>query len=362
MSIRRITALFGAAIVAACSSSERAGFDESAPPDAPRGSSDFFGQSTMPTEPETNECATANAEAQKPPVDIIMSVDQSGSMGDDLANVKANINELSQFLSESGLDVRVVMIGTVGTGTYDICVPPPLGGPNCTSNGDRFRTVNSNVQSSDTLNIILTTLSSTTTGTMWLDFLRKDSVKVFVPITDDNSYLAAKDFDSQLLDKSPLFGTAKARRYAFYPIVGAAAYPSETTCGSNAVNPGSVYLDLAKLTKGRWYPICSKDFGPVFQDMAKDIGATIACDLAVPKPTNGDEIDYEKVNVTVTADGGKTTDIFQDASKPCAEGANGWQYSDDRSRVLLCGAACEATRANDKAKVSIEFGCATRVR
>ncbi len=355
-------AVLGATVVAACSGAERSAFTKDGAEAESAGSGGPFSQSTSPTEPPKEECATAEAEAKRPPVDVIVSVDQSGSMSDDIANVKANINKLSQFLASSGLDYRVVMIGTVGTGTYDICVPPPLGGPSCASNGKQFRTVNRNVQSTDTLSIIIETLKATSGPTAWKDFLRADSIKVFVPISDDNSYLAATTFDSQLLASSPLFGTADARRYVFYPIVGATTFPSETKCGTNAVNNGSAYLDLAKLTKGRWNPICAKDFGPVFQNIGKDIAATVACELPVPEPTAGGEIDYAKVNVKVSPPTGKSEDIVQDASKACDKGANGWQYNDDRSRILLCGTACEAARADANTKVTVEFGCATRVQ
>lgn len=357
--------LVGVGLLAACSGTDRGdvfdGQDPSSAEGAP-GVGGGFGTSKPKPESAT-ECATAEAEAKKPPVDIIVSVDQSGSMNDDIANVKANINKLSQFLEGSGLDYRVVMIGTVGTGTYQICVPPPLGGPSCASNGTKFRTVNRNVQSNDTLSIILQTFDQTSGAMAWKDFLRPDSVKAFVPISDDNSYLAANNFDQQLLAKpGGLFGTETSRRYVFYPIVGASAYPSETKCGSVAVNNGSQYLTLAKLTKGRWFPICSKDFGPLFQDIAKNVAATVACELPVPKPTDGSEIDYGLVNVKVTPASGAAQDILQDASKACDQGADGWQYNEDRTKILLCGSACDAARADTGAKVSVQFGCATRVK
>lgn len=355
----------GAAVIAACTASSRdSDFSEGGEGDnKKKDAGDSFGESVDHTDPEATDCASAEAEAIKPPVDVIVSVDQSGSMSDDIANVKANINKLSTFLGASGLDTRVVMIGTVGTGTYDVCVPPPLGGANCASNGDKFRTVNRNVQSNDTLSIILSTLTSPTSTTEWLDFLRPDSIKVFVPITDDDAYSPkAAAFDTQLLAASEVFGTEDARRYVFYPIVGASAFPSKTTCGVNAVNNGSQYLELATLTKGKWFPICSTNFGPVFQDMAKAIAATVACDLAVPLPEDGADIDFDKVNVKVTPSSGKPKDIAQDTSAPCDDGANGWQYNEDRTRVLLCGEACATARADAKTKITVEFGCATRLK
>jgi hypothetical protein len=78
------------------------------------------------------------------------------------------------------------MIGTSGTGRYDICVPPPLGGSACAPNPPIFHTVNHNVQSKDTLNIIADTLFPAVGTSLWKDFLRPGATKVFVPVTDDD--------------------------------------------------------------------------------------------------------------------------------------------------------------------------------
>jgi hypothetical protein len=361
---RRLGVFALAVSAAACSSATpRSGFQQDPAAAEPAAG---FGDNGGFTGPDAKpvECAKAEAEAVRPPVDVIVSVDQSGSMSDEIANVKANINGLSGFLQKTGLDYRVVMIGTVGTGSFDLCVPPPLGGPGCGSNGNTFRTVNRNVQSNDTLDIIVSTLGQTTGPTAWRDFLRPDSIKVFIPITDDDSYyLTASSFDQQLLAvPGGLFGAPGDRKYVFYPITGAAAFPSESTCGSNAVNNGKVYLDLAKRTGGKWFPICSTNFAPVFEEIGKNVASTVACKLAIPKPSDSTEIDLARVNVKVASPGGSTQDILQDSSKDCADGANGWQYDASKTNILLCGDACTAARGNTGTKVTVEFGCETKVK
>ena len=82
-------------------------------------------------------------------------------MSDDIKNVKTNVNKLSDFLEKTGLDYRVVMIATPGTGTFNVCVPAPLGvgAPTCASNPPIFRSVNQNVQSHDALKWILTRMT-----------------------------------------------------------------------------------------------------------------------------------------------------------------------------------------------------------
>src|SRR5262249_43419549 len=142
----------------------------------------------------------------------------------------------------------------------------------------------------------------------------------------------------------------------------AAAYPSKSTCGTNAVNNGSVYLELSELTKGKWFPICLTNFGPVFQEIGQNVASAVACELPVPKPTNGETIDPERVNVTVKPSKGSEKQIFQDAKKPCDQGADGWQYNADKTKIVLCGAACDSVRMDNGAKVSVQFGCSTRIK
>jgi hypothetical protein len=311
-------------------------------------------------------CAKATATAIKPPVDIIMAIDQSGSMSDDIANVKANVNKLSDQLKATGLDFRVIMIASPGTTTYSVCVPPPLGGATCgAENPPVFKQVPQNVQSTDALTRILQTYDGAPGP--YQGALRTAAVKAIVPITDDNSSLAAASFDTQLLGKpGGQFGTATKRNYVVYPIMGANAYPTESgTCGSNAVNNGPQYIALTKLVGGgsKWFPICLKDFGPVFTDMAKSIATRVACELTVPPPPAGEKLDPDKVNVTyVPGTGGMGESFLRDDSKPCEAGANGWQYNADKTKIFLCGDACKKVQADLGAKVNVEFGCETKFR
>jgi hypothetical protein len=369
-----LSALASAALVIACSAADkRSGFEPGPDPNAlTDGGGPSLGEvkDTGPT-----KCATATAAAVKPPIDIIIVVDQSGSMSEELASVKANINTMSTLLDKAGIDYHVVMIGTVGTGTYDICVPPPLGGPNCGSNGKKYRAVNEHIESNDALTLVLKTLDSPPgSPTAWRDFLRPEAEKIFIPVTDDDAKNASfqplnpNQWDADLLAKgtggttSPLFGTDALRKYKFYPIAGAQDYPSEVKC-SSAVNNSSVYLELAKMTGGEWFNVCSGAFAPVFTKIGSVLSAQSACEMTIPTPENGGELDPDKVNVRFTSSDGKTkTDLLQDKTKGCADGANGWQYSEDGTKILLCGEDCETARNDPGSRVDVEFGCQTKVK
>ena len=335
------------------------------------------GSAPVDTGPADATCATSEVVAAKPPVDVILAVDQSGSMTDgDILNVRNNVNKLSDYLKATGLDYRVVMIANVGTCAATsttcapICVPPPLGGPTAdcdnktkalrNSNPPIYRTSNQSVSSTNALSLVLSTYDSTVVGVGWKDAIRPESFKAIIPITDDNSSLAAAAFDTSLLAKLPAgtFGSSTDRKYAAFPIMGAAAFPSEAKCGATMVNNGPNYISLVKLTGGKWFPLCTKDFGPVFIDIAKSIASKVACEVGVPAPPPGETFDPTKVGVVYTPSSGGSVPISRDDSKPCASGANGWQYSADGKKILLCGTACAGLKADPGGKVSVQFGCA----
>src|SRR5688572_8911590 len=141
-----------------------------------------------------------------------MIVDQSGSMNDEIASVRANVNKLSDFLKKSGVDYRFVMIASVNTGSNAICVPQPLAGHGCGENPNVSLPVDQQVLSTDALQIVLNTRP------LYESFLREDALKVFIPVTDDNSAdINAGSFDAQLIGPTSPFGTDAHRKYVFYP-------------------------------------------------------------------------------------------------------------------------------------------------
>lgn len=83
-------------------------------------------------------------------------------------------------------------------------------------------------------------------------------------------------------------------------------------------------------------------------------GATLSCELDVPKPPDGGQVDLTKVNVRINGQ-----DILLDTSL-CNGGSNGWQYNADLTKILLCGTACTLAQ-QPNAKVEVILGCPTIV-
>jgi hypothetical protein len=360
-----ITAAAGLFLACGSSNANRTFDDTTKDGGAGEGGEQGFGDKKDAGPPPS--CATAEATAVKPPVDFIFVIDQSGSMDTETAQLQSNINGLGALLQKSGLDYRVVMIA--GTSGFNaVCVPPPLGGPGCTSSA-QLRVVNQHIESWDALKWTLQTLQATGGPTAWRDFIREDSLKVFIPITDDRAGdpcgTPAKTctgawFDASLLSiGGTAFGDNNKRKYVAYPIVGANAYPAETVCNT-AVNNGPEYLELAKITGGKWYPVCSPNFGTLLTDIGQTVNAAVACELAIPS-VEGQELDPNRVNVKIKKPDGSTVEVLQD-TKDCNNGADGWQYSADGKKVILCGQVCESVKQNPDDKVTVEFGCQTKVK
>jgi len=103
----------------------------------------------------------------------------------------------------------------------------------------------------------------------------------------------------------------------------------------------------------------SGDFARDLRDALGTIsGLTLSCAYDIPEPPSGQVLDPDRVNVLFTPRGGTPELVGKSPAGSCREG---WQYSDDGAQVLLCESTCDRVKASE-GQLSLEFGCATRVR
>lgn len=310
-------------------------------------------------------CAATVAEVAKAKVDIVFVIDDSGSMNEEMVQIKTNVNSFAQKIGSSGLDYRVIFIvkkATSPTQTGNvICVPAPLAGPNCADNPPLFWHINQDVQSNDSLSLILSTYDSTNAALAWNKHLRPEAYKVFIEVTDDQSSMTSAAFDTALLAKAPagMFGTAADRKYIFHTIAGwtpGTAYITGAKCAS-AVNNGSRYQELSQLTKGIIDSVCKTDYSGVLNNIAKGTADRLACELSVPTQASADPT---KVAVQVTFPGAGPTTLVRvtDASK-CAMNPDAWYYDDNAApkKILLCSDFCSKVNAQTGTKIQALVGC-----
>jgi hypothetical protein len=101
------------------------------------------------------------------------------------------------------------------------------------------------------------------------------------------------------------------------------------------------------------------------QAMNEIRGAALACSYLIPQPPQGEEIDYNAINVQYTADGAMPVIIPQVKSKAdCPPDGLAWFYDEPAGpkQIILCDASCASISQDAKAKLDVLVGCATIVK
>jgi hypothetical protein len=286
------------------------------------------------------------------PPDIIWVVDQSGSMDQETSHVQSQINSFVSIIDASGIDYRVVMIADPDADNA-ICVSPPLGGPNCGDN-TRFRLVPREVRSHDGPQAVIDEYAE------YSDFLRAESLKHIVFVTDDDSDMSAAEFTSEVLDLQPAGSFDDFRVHGIYAFGNGEDNGCEGTFGEGAAD-GTVYTELIDATGGAAGVICTGNWDQVFADIQESVidGSQVACTLAVPPPPDGQNLDPGNVDVRYLAGGvgpGESLDRVDDAAS-CV--ADGWYYDVPTAptQIILCPATCSEVQNDVEASVQVEVGC-----
>lgn len=307
-------------------------------------------------------CAAVAAKTEKAKVDIIFVIDNSGSMTEEMTQIRTNVNTFASKIGTVGLDYTVTFIVKRGVPTTNdprvICVPAPLGvgAPSCGDKPPTFHHVPQDVQSTDSFELILSTYE-----TSWKNYLRPEATKVFIEVTDDESDISYTQFDQRLLAKLPagMFGTAAARKYIFHSIISkpfADAVPSSRVC-SGAAGPSVDYQQLSKLTGGIIDEVCKTNYSGVLDNIAKGITDKLGCELKYPSSA---ESDPTKLAVTLTPKGATAQTLTQvtDVAK-CGTTANAWYYDNAAAptKIILCPSTCTAANSVAETKLEALVGC-----
>jgi len=97
----------------------------------------------------------------------------------------------------------------------------------------------------------------------------------------------------------------------------------------------------------------------LLETLAKIRGATLRCDFDVPSGTNTDP---GNINVERATSGSMSTLVKVPQPSDCARAtAGGWYYDSATSRIQLCPEACREVLAAPMAKLNIVVGCAAVV-
>jgi hypothetical protein len=347
---------------------------------------------------------TAVAEIVRQPVDIILLLDNSGSMSDELEAVEANINvNFAAILASSDVDYRVILISRhreeprdeSGESSTSICVQSPLSGlADCTNAeqpvfSERFFQYGTKLESTDSFDVLLETYAPPFPSDReekydqaplgWSAWLRPGAKKVFLEMTDDDEDMAIADFVGALVDLAPEhFGSDPAApSFVFHSIIGvaekatptAAYLPDEPvrpeTCTGNdndVENAGESYQELSRITGGLRFPLCQFDaYDVVFQRIAEDVVQTraIECDFPVPEAPPGLVSDPENVAISYTPGDGAASVRFGQAPTLADCQADAFYIAD--GRLNLCPDTCSAVRDNPLASLTVLMTCESQL-
>ncbi len=300
--------------------------------------------------------SSAMVEEGYAPIDIIYVVDSSGSMSNEAERVQENMNAFSTALGALDLDYHVVMITT---SSY-VSVPPPLGG------SPRYMLIDRPVSSNEPLRALLDEYPT------YSSFLRRSAITHFVAVTDDESDVTAADFKMQM-ERNLM------RNFIFHAIaseMGTTSFTNpEGACqvsgggfGDGAAAPGLQYYELAHLTGGLTFSICTPadEWAGLFDTLTAAIAVPMAlpCRYEVPSAPDGMELDPFQVNVRFTSGTGMEQVLpyaggMAGADTDCTAG--GWYYeSDAHDVILICPNTCSQIESDAAARLDLIFGCMTQ--
>jgi hypothetical protein len=299
------------------------------------------------------------------PADIVIAVDNSGSMNDEIVFVRNNLNELSRSIVASGIDVHIILISAAAglpklgsdidtdllTG---ICVDPPLGSGNCPedSAAPRYTHIARKVGSNDALNLFIDTYPQ------WQAQLRPDATKTFVVVTDDDATTRPNNSADAFVASVAALPGGLLSDWSFSGIYCFSKCPA-------AARIGQVYTDLVTRTNGVNGDLCLQDFKPVFDRLAQAVveSAGLACEWSIPEVPTGQVFDRGRVNVRYSATGATAADLQQlPAATACGE-RDGWYYDDatNPKRIMACPQTCSALQQQLETSVDVLFGCETKI-
>ncbi|MEM7156655.1 MAG: hypothetical protein AAF799_27655 [Myxococcota bacterium] len=300
---------------------------------------------------EEEECAEFDEQAELIPVpaDIIIVVDNSGSMGFEASEVQARLNDFSNQIIASGVDVRVVLISSYPDDGNGICIDAPLGSGGCPNSDNApptFTHVDEEVGSHDAWERLVDTHGQ------WSSVIRPGSIKHLVVVTDDTSHTDLDEFTDDFAALSPDYVD-----YVHHSVV------CHSDCES-AAGIGENYINLSNNTGGVAADLCDQDFQAVFDVLTTEVigGSQLSCEFQLPEPPEGLEFDPDEVNVEFDDGMGGVLLIGRvESAAECEAVADGWYYDDPvaPTSIIMCPQTCESFQGSISGSVNFELGCAT---
>ena len=228
--------------------------------------------------------------------DILVYVDQSGSMGDDQANLAANASLLVDALADAEMDWQL-MVTNDDDGCHDGEILTSRSADPAGAFGTAVQSGGGSLTEAG-LTIAYNAVSKTGSGACNDGFLRDESRTLLVLVSDEPEQ-SSRSWDVLVTDILALAPTT-----AVIAIVG------DLPLGCDTAYPGAGYVEAAVATGGQFLSICSADWGDYFGTIATVSGTALQTTFPltnVPDPTtievqvNGGATDEWRYDVNINA-------------------------------------------------------------
>jgi hypothetical protein len=353
-------------VLAACGAAPEhppsAGTDEA--PATPVGELD---EQTLPSNDDHRFCQGVEAPTERLPVDLFIVVDRSDSMSDATADGASKWSATKSALR----DVLLHVSPTMGIG---LSFFPSAGHPSSCMVSDHVEDavpIDGAAQTRDVALALLERVNpdgSTPTAPALSAALQLAGAhgqahpdrSVVVVLATDGKPTACAPTDAASL--ATLAGGALAGPGHVRTMVVSFTSLADDASEMDALWP-------IALAGGTQHPIVIDPRGDFAAQLSTALGETasrrVACDLALPEPAQHQDLDYDRVNVVVEADG-RTTLSRVDGPEACGA-RGGWYYDVDPklaapSRLDICPSTCAEVGSHRASQLKVELGCKTRLR
>ncbi|MBN1610899.1 MAG: VWA domain-containing protein [Polyangiaceae bacterium] len=96
--------------------------------------------------------------------------------------------------------------------------------------------------------------------------------------------------------------------------------------------------------------------------LAQILGQIVACAYSPPTPPNGLDLDLSEVGIKFM-DGNEDQYVVPLVTKAdCNDGAQGWYWNSDKTKIRLCEETCTLVRSDARAGIQVLYGCKSIIK
>lgn len=281
----------------------------------------------------------SSADVLVTPADILLIVDNSASMNEETSAVQTQLQAFADRLAQGGLDARLILLSTRGTGAREICIAPPLAGASCADNPPQnFFHIDESISSSLGLHDLEKRYPD------YQPLLRVGASFHVAIITDDDELWTADEF----LARSATW-TPAPPALTYHAVVATQDCPA-------AADIGEHHMEIASRTGGTIHNLCDQRIDLALNGIADSIvKANIACSWTLPSAPPGGALDVDASSVTQQTGSGLSTSLPRRTGEAACGATLGFYVQG--SEVRLCATSCSGIQDDAQARVEVRIPC-----